>query len=132
MVNKQLLYRKREAIHKIKNEGWTLKRKQLKSAPPQVINVAKALGMYIPKNKLTDDYVNPPREKKKSSSTGKISVRKDDVKRMVSVEDAKRMVLEDGWELGAASAWRLASDTAKQLGIELGYDVENNQKKLHQ
>lgn len=121
-----------EAIHKIKNEGWTLKRKQLKSAPPQVINVAKALGMHIPKNKLTDDYVNPPRKKQKSSSTGKISVRKDNVKRMVSIEDAKRMVLEDGWELGAASAWRLASDTAKQLGIELGYDVENNQKKLHQ
>lgn len=43
---------------------------------------------------------------------------------MVSREDAIQMIKNEGWQLGAASCWRLASDAAKQLGRELGYEVE--------
>lgn len=114
------------AFNMIKNDGWSLARKQLKSAPEQVIRVAKRLGMRIPITKLgSDGYVNPPKPKNKNgSSTGKFCIKKDGTKKMVSREEAIQMVKNGGWQLGAASCWRLASDPAKQLGRELGYDVE--------
>lgn len=121
-----------EAIRLIKNEGWTLGRLKLSAASDYVIRVAKAVGMRIPSTRLGDDYVNPPKSKNKSGgSTGKISIRKDGLKKMIEPYDARKYVLEHGWELGAASCWRLASESTKQLGIELGYDVANNQKQLH-
>lgn len=65
------------------------------------------------------------------ATAGKIAVKKDGIKKMVCIDDAYNMVKNEGWELGAASCWRLASDTVKDLGRSLGYDVENNQTKLH-
>lgn len=115
-----------DAILLIKNDGWQLGRIKLSSAPEQVIRVAKALGLRIPANRIGNDgYVNPPKPKnKKGASTGKFCIKKDGTKKMVSREDAIEMVKNGGWQLGAASCWRLASDAAKQLGRELGYDVE--------
>jgi hypothetical protein len=121
-----------EAIHLIKNEGWTLGRIKLSAASDFVIRVAKAVGMRIPSSRIDDDYVNPPKPKNKSgASTGKISIKKYGIKKMIDPHDARMYVLGQGWELGAASCWRLASESTKQLGIDLGYDVENNQKQLH-
>jgi hypothetical protein len=42
---------------------------------------------------------------------------------MVLPDEAFFMVKYQGWELCAASCWRLASDEVKKLGRELGYDV---------
>ena len=53
------------------------------------------------------------------------------VKRMVSEDEARNLVLNEGWELGAASAWDKGSEKARKLGEELGYDVKNKQTKLH-
>ena len=121
-----------DAYTKIVNDGWELKRKQLKSAPDQVIRLAKRLGMRVPSTKLDDGYINPPKPKNKNgAATGKFSINKDGVRKFVSAQDAIKMVKFDGWELGAASCWRLASDAAKQLGIEIGYDVANNQTRFN-
>lgn len=57
------------------------------------------------------------------STNGKVSIKKDGVKRMVTIDEAHDMVKNHGWELGAASCWRLASDEVKKLGRELGYDI---------
>ncbi len=70
------------------------------------------------RNKPEKKYQRAP------ATNGRIGVRKDGVKKLVSPEDAERMVREEGWELAAASCWRLASDTAKQLGKKLGYVVD--------
>lgn len=122
-----------EAIDLIINHGWELKRKQLKTAPDQVIRVAKAIGMRMPKTKLLPGEINAPKPKnKKGASTGKIGIRKDGIKKLVLPDQAKELVSNDGWELAAASCWRLANEIAKELGRELGYDVENNQKTIHE
>lgn len=69
------------------------------------------------RNKTDKKYARAP------ATSGKVGVKKDGVKKMVLPDEALSMVKYQGWELCAASCWRLASDEVKKLGRELGYDV---------
>lgn len=68
---------------------------------------------------------------KPGTTTGKIAVKKDGIKKMIPFEDAEYYVLYEKWELGAASCWRLASPQVKELAKRLGYDINANQTTLH-
>ena len=84
-----------EELEKFENEGWT----------------------KTNRNNAVKKYTRAP------ATSGKIAVKKDGVKKMVLPDEAYSMVKYQGWELCAASCWRLASDEVKKLGRELGYDV---------
>jgi len=120
--------------------GWT--RNSRKAPTTNKIKINKGSEtMYIIKTDLpmyeaegwtkTNNKTKNAVPSKIGTTSGKISIKKDGIKKMISFDEAEYYVLVEKWELGAASCWRLASPKVKELAKRLGYDINANQTHLH-
>ena len=88
-----------------------------------VLELAKALLHSGKNGKATamQDFLEDRKtQPTKANTTGRIAIVKDGTKKLVSVDEARDKVSNDGWSLAAASCWKKASPQALQLGKELG------------